>query len=88
MVLNFLDQLLSNSRKLKIITISTTANISLAFNLYSNPCTYLETSLSDLSYAEFSVPLDEHNLSKKNGVVMYETNYMISIEYLNNWTHT
>ena len=81
------QQLLSNSRKFKIITISTTAYISSAFNLYSNPWTYLETSLSNLSYTEFSVPLDDHNSFKTHGVVMYETNYMISIDYLNNWIH-
>ena len=88
MILNFLKQLLSNSRKFKIITSSTTAYISSAFTLYSNSCTYSETELSNLSYIKFLVPLDDYNLFKTHGVVMYETNHMISIEYLDDRIHT
>ena len=74
MILNFLEQLVSNSRKLKIITISITAYITSAFNLYSNPCTYLEAFSSDPSYTGFSIPFDEHNLSKKSGRCILEVN--------------
>ena len=88
MILIFLEQIVSNSRKLKIITISTTAYISSVFNLYSDPSTYLKTLSSDLSFTEFSPPLAEDNLSKKNVVVVYETNYIISIECLNDRIHT
>ena len=83
----FLEQIVSTSRKFKIVTISTTAYISLAFNLYSNLCKYPETELSNLSYIQFSVPLDDYNLSKTHWVVKYETNYVTSIEYLNNWNN-
>ena len=43
------------SRKFKIITISNTDHIASLFNLYLNPCTYLETAVSNLSYTAFSV---------------------------------
>ena len=66
MILNFVEQPLSNSRKFKIITISNTDHISSLFNLYLNPCTYLETTVSNLSYTAFSVSLDDHNLCKKH----------------------
>ena len=42
MILNFLEQPFSNSRKFKMITISTIHHISSAFDLYSNPWTYSE----------------------------------------------
>ena len=65
MILNFLEFDLSCLKKCEIITISTTYHISSPFVFYSNPCTYLETSLIDLSYTEFSVQLNCQNLSKR-----------------------
>ena len=59
-----MKQLVSNLRKLKIMTMSATQYISSLFDLYSNPCNYLETTLSNLSYSKISVPLHSHNLSK------------------------
>ena len=70
------------------MTIATTGYISSPFNLYLNPCTYLKTTLSNLSFTEFSVSLNEYNLSKKHGDVMHETNYVISDEYIHNMNHT
>lgn len=48
MILNFLEQLFSNSRKFKMISITTIHYISSAFDLYSNPCAYLEITSFDL----------------------------------------
>ena len=86
-ILNFLDFANNCSRKVKIITISNTAHISSAFNLYLNLCTYLETTLPDLSYTEFSISLNDQNLSKKHEVMMHEMNYVKTDEYLHHMSH-
>ena len=65
MILNFLEKLLSNSRKFKMITISTTDHISSAFCLYSEPCTYSKITFVALHFTEFSIPFDGRNLSKR-----------------------
>ena len=88
LIFNFIAEQFSNFGKFKIITTSTMAYILSSFELYSNWCTYLETELSDLSYTKFSDQLDDHNLSKTHGVVIYETYYVIPIGNLNNRIHT
>ena len=54
-ILNFFEFENGCSRKFKIITISITGHISSVLKLHSNPCTYLETAASNLSYTAFSV---------------------------------
>ena len=86
-ILNFLKSENSFWGKFKIKSTSIIGDISSSFHLYLNPYTYLETTLSNVSYPQISLSLDYHNRSKMDGVMMYEVNYVISNKYLHDLIH-
>ena len=86
-ILNFLEFDNGCSKKFKIITISTTSHISSVLKLHLNPCTYLKTAASNLSYTAFSVSLIEYNLCKKHWVMMHETSHVVADEYVHTTNH-